>query len=104
VERDADFYLEGQPSTYFNMTGPGTTFTGGRSTAQPGVLNVPRLFLGAGANARNIDYGSEAPTRGYHAAGELVYNIAPAAGGKVGWVCTAAGTPGTWKGFGEIDP
>ena len=104
TERDTDFYLDGQPSTYLTMTGPTTTFTGGRTAAQPGVLNVPRLFLGAAANARNIDYGSQAPTSGDHSAGEVVFNIAPTAGGKVGWVCTAAGKPGTWKAFGEIEP
>jgi len=26
----------------------------------------------------------------------------PAAGGYVGWVCTTAGSPGTWKGFNAI--
>lgn len=34
--------------------------------------------------------------------GEVVFNTDPAPGGFVGWVCTAAGTPGTWKGFGQI--
>ena len=43
-----------------------------------------------------------APTSGTWAAGDIVYNIAPSAGGFLGWVCTAAGTPGTWKTFGAI--
>ncbi|HDR4702404.1 BppU family phage baseplate upper protein [Bacillus paranthracis] len=34
--------------------------------------------------------------------GEVVWNSAPAAGGYMGWICTVAGTPGTWKGFGLI--
>lgn len=101
---DTDFFLEGQADPFLTMTGPNTAFTGGRSTAQPGVVNVPNLFVGSGADARKIDYASAAPTGGYHAQGEIVLNTAPSAGGKLGWVCTAAGTPGTWKGFGAIDP
>lgn len=45
-----------------------------------------------------------APSTGTHVRGEVVFNADPSAGGKVGWVCTAAGTPGTWKAFGAIDP
>lgn len=43
-----------------------------------------------------------APTTGAHAVGDLVFNSAAAPGGNVGWVCTTAGTPGTWKTFGTI--
>lgn len=43
-----------------------------------------------------------APTTGAHVIGERVYNSAPASAGFVGWVCTAAGTPGTWKTWGLI--
>jgi hypothetical protein len=38
-----------------------------------------------------------APTTGQHAQGDFVRNSAPTAGGVYGWVCVAAGTPGTWK-------
>lgn len=34
--------------------------------------------------------------------GDIVYNINPAPGGYIGWVCTADGSIGTWKGFGLI--
>lgn len=46
---------------------------------------------------------SAIPTAGTWQRGEILYNSAPAPGGYVGWVCTAAGTPGTWKGFGLIE-
>jgi hypothetical protein len=103
VDLDLSFQLD-EVATFASFTGANTAFTGGRSAPQPGVVNIPRLFVGTGASARAIDYGSGPPTAGHHAAGELVYNIAPKPGGKVGWVCTAAGTPGTWKAFGEIEP
>lgn len=43
------------------------------------------------------------PTAGFHEAGTRVPNISPAAGGVMGWVCTARGTPGTWKGYGAVE-
>lgn len=43
-----------------------------------------------------------APTTGAHVVGEVVYNSVPAASGTMGWVCTTAGTPGTWKTWGAI--
>lgn len=46
--------------------------------------------------------GTAAPTTGAHVLGETIYNSAPEAGGNMGWVCTTAGTPGTWKPWGLI--
>lgn len=43
-----------------------------------------------------------APTTGTYMEGDIIYNISPAAGGFVGWVCVSGGTPGTWKTFGAI--
>lgn len=47
--------------------------------------------------------GTAAPTTGSWAQGDFVRNTAPAEAGAVGskycvigWVCVAAGTPGTW--------
>lgn len=44
-----------------------------------------------------------APASGTWAVGDIVYNTAPAPSGTIGWVCTSAGTPGTWKTFGAIE-
>lgn len=46
--------------------------------------------------------GTAAPAAGAWKVGDTVYNSAPAAAGSIGWVCTTAGTPGTWKAFGTI--
>ncbi len=100
---DTRFELDGV-GTFETFTGAQTAFTGGRSAPQPGVVHMPQVFLGSGAAARCIDVGPAPPASGHHAAGEVRYNSAPAPGGRVGWVCTAAGTPGTWKAFGAIDP
>jgi hypothetical protein len=34
--------------------------------------------------------------------GDIVYNTTPTSGGNIGWVCTTAGSPGTWETFGTI--
>jgi hypothetical protein len=49
-------------------------------------------------------FNNAAPAAGAHDAGEIVWNVGAVAGGKIGWVCVVAGTPGTWKAFGVIDP
>ena len=47
-------------------------------------------------------YGSATPAAGFHSVGDLLYYTAPAAAGNIGEVCTAAGSPGTWKTWGAI--
>lgn len=56
-----------------------------------------------GRNSRtNICWGTAAPTAGTWKRGDIVWDISPSAGGTIGYVCTTAGTPGTWKTFGTI--
>ena len=97
-------FNNGTGDDFITFTGEETAFTGGRSTPQPGVTQMNQVFLGAGSAARCVDFGTSAPASGHHSAGEIRFNSAPTAGGKVGWACTTAGTPGTWKAFGAIDP
>lgn len=64
-----------------------------------------RVFTGVEQLTPDLaqNYATQAPASGTYLAGKKVYAIAPAAAGKVGWVCTAAGTPGTWKPWGAVD-
>ena len=48
------------------------------------------------------DYATAAPTAGNWAKGQQVYNSDPDSAEYIGWVCTVAGTPGTWQTFGLI--
>lgn len=48
------------------------------------------------------NWSSTTPAAGYYNVGDVVYNSAPTSGGTIGWVCTTAGAPGTWKTFGVI--
>jgi hypothetical protein len=47
-------------------------------------------------------YGPAIPTTGTWALGETLLNSEPAVGEAAGWVCTVAGTPGTWQPFGPV--
>lgn len=54
---------------------------------------------------RRAVWGSGPPTQTFHGkwnVGDIIYNNAPAGGGTVGWMCTVAGQPGTWKSFGTL--
>jgi hypothetical protein len=79
-----------------------SNFAGGRSApVGAGHIRFPRgCFIGD----RFVDAGTAAPTTGEWARGDKRLNSAPSAGGFVGWVCTTGGTPGTWKGYGAIEP
>jgi len=47
--------------------------------------------------------GSEAPSSGAFNEGDILWNNSPQPGRFVGWVCTRAGNPGLWSGFGRIE-
>ncbi|OQY76149.1 MAG: hypothetical protein B6D44_00150 [Ignavibacteriales bacterium UTCHB2] len=55
-------------------------------------------------NEKTITYASSVPTTGTWKLGDIVYNSNVEKGGYLGWTCTEAGTPGTWKQFGVIEP
>ncbi|MBC7471642.1 MAG: hypothetical protein H7196_00035 [candidate division SR1 bacterium] len=42
------------------------------------------------------------PTSGKSRLGDILYNTNPIIGTPVGWICTTAGTPGTYKSMGNI--
>lgn len=62
---------------------------------QDGEDGAPGLTWNAGS-------GTAAPTAGTFAVGDIWANTDPQPGGNIGWVCTSAGTPGTWYAFGSI--
>jgi len=51
---------------------------------------------------QGVNFGTAAPTFDEWGVGDIIYNTAPASAGFIGWVCTVAGTGGTWKTFGLI--
>lgn len=69
------------------------------------LFAVTGALVNESANSWNAvtRYGTFAmTTTGTWRVGDIVWDSAPAAGGAIGWICTTAGTPGTWKTFGAI--
>jgi hypothetical protein len=64
------------------------------------------FYVGAatGSVPWTVRWRTAAPTTGTWKRGDVVWNTEPAASGYAGWICTTAGTPGTWKQFGAIEP
>lgn len=89
------------PGISFAVSGPSGGF-GCPNTVRKDVTWIPRLALGANTR-RVLDVDTAEPTSGSWDVGSIVFNATPSAGGKAGWICTAAGSPGTWKAFGAID-
>lgn len=71
----------------------GTTYTG--STIKQTPYNVKKY-------GRQCEFGSAAPSSGAWTVGDICYSTDPASTGYLGWVCTVAGSPGTWKTFGAV--
>ena len=65
------------------------------------IINGNIINTAGTANYLNVGY--QAPTTGTWQKGDVVPNVANvSAGANVGWICTTAGTPGTWKSMGTI--
>lgn len=69
----------------------------GQTLYARGDKRLVRPLIDAG-----IGRTTEVPTTGTWAVGDVVEVINPASAGYIGYVCTVAGTPGTWRGFGLI--
>lgn len=71
----------------------------GAADTVPWRLSLASGFLLGG---KRFDPGTAAPTTGTYARGDRVFNINPAVGQPKGWICTVAGTPGTWVSEGNL--
>lgn len=72
----------------------------------PGTIGTltSSSFKSLEVNGRSITFGSAIPTvgQGTWRVGDVRYNSAPSADEYAGWMCTVAGDPGTWVGFGTL--
>lgn len=69
-----------------------------------GAVSLNYLFHYVDVTGKEVyvTTSTSAPTIGTWTTGQKVIVQTPVAGGYIGYVCTAGGTPGTWKGFGAI--
>ena len=58
--------------------------------------------IGQNPGGTHESYGTAIPTTGYWTRGSRRWNSEPSPGGPPGWVCTASGTPGTWKPMANL--
>lgn len=75
------------------------TIFNGTLTQTAGAINSR---FNEGCYATGTVSGIGAPTGGAHYKGEYTKNMAPAVGSAKGWICSAAGTPGTWTSTGNL--
>lgn len=53
--------------------------------------------------SRTVMYGTAAPVAGAWLQGDTIYNLSPVGGSPPqGWVCTAGGSPGTWRAMASL--
>lgn len=62
----------------------------------------PARFGSVDIGNHTVLYAAAAPTTGTWRVGDWVRNSAPAVGSPKGWICTVAGTPGTWVSEGNL--
>lgn len=96
------FEVSSAVETIFVMVTGGTAVIKVRSVA----LYTMGDSIGASAWTAQVDTGENwattPPTAGTWEDGRRVWNDAPASGGAPGWVCTTAGTPGTWSAMANL--
>jgi hypothetical protein len=78
------------------------TINGPVTTPLANNLGIINKFGNVGSIYPALLYLSSTPGYGTWKVGDIAYNTVPTAGGNIGWVCTTAGSPGTWKTFGAI--
>lgn len=77
------------PPGYVIAPGPS-----GQGLQLPRLYNLP-LCYGYAPGTR-LSSGTHPPTAGTWPQGWIILNAQPSHGNPIGWVCTVAGTPGTW--------
>ena len=85
-----------------NISMSGNTCVNLTTNLSDGSADEVKLYNRGNTWNQKEVYDTAAPATGTWAVGDLVWNSAPATAGNLGWVCTTAGTPGTWETFGLI--
>lgn len=87
---------------------PNPTNAGNAAVDIWGVLRLDATFVAAGhftpirKDTIAETWAAAAPIAGAWKRGDVTWNTTPSSGGPPGWVCTTAGTPGTWKAMANL--
>lgn len=95
------------PSSVIEVTGNVQAYSFGRHTGTRPLNAWDAASVANNTEARYVQgraimRRNAVPTTGTWEVGDIVEMTTPAAAGQIGWVCTTAGTPGTWKAYGTI--
>lgn len=92
-----------------SVTGPSVAIENNRCVKAITLLTVADYTDGKILMSGNVENDtfqatkqSASPTTGTWRVTDVVMNSAPATGSPAGWVCTVAGTPGTWKPMANL--
>jgi hypothetical protein len=98
----------GGNTNIFTIAGHNTTktFGGAGGNTLPGAFVPKTLIMPDGAgDGRPLGTLYSVPGSGYYRAGHVLFNnggVSLASGQPWGWICTASGSPGTWKILGTV--
>lgn len=79
----------------------GVRVTNGTAAAEYSATILGNRWNGAWLQ-RAIGFGTSAPTTGTWERGDRIFNADPTVGQPKSWVCTVAGSPGTWVSEGNL--
>lgn len=91
-----------QPVAVVNITSGTDVTVGPVDVPYIGPSAVINSATARSFSSRAFGWKTAAPTTGTWDRGDIIKNIAPAVGQPKGWVCTVAGTPGTWVSEGNL--
>lgn len=97
----ANYYIQTDGTGDFVLTD--CTFTALASPGSPEIAGTQIYKIAGGLGNRYRQYYKSAvPSTGTWSVGDRVFNSVPSVGQPKGWVCTVAGTPGTWVSEGNL--
>ena len=71
-------------------------------TSSGTISSVVKAAMATFGIGNVVSHGTAAPTTLTWKVGDIVWNSAPATGHPAGWMCSVAGTPGTWIAMGNL--
>jgi hypothetical protein len=103
-------YISGTKIKWWSWSAGAGGASGYLGQSDPSQVAYPYLSVIKGAGATLLGYygtadtywGTAAPTTGTFNQGDRFFNSAATVGNPKSWVCTVAGTPGTWVSEGNL--
>ena len=96
------------PASKIKWANPTSGFTGYYGQTNPEEFSAPAMVFhktnsrSAATGLVRMQMGTAAPASGTYAQGDRVFNQNATVGQPKSWVCTVAGTPGTWVSEGNL--